>query len=106
MLSKKGFFEFFALNIIVSVFLGIFYNIFFFNFSENLELSALGLLDYFETAVGTILLYKFERPAFNDLVAELEKRRAEEAENESEQAVVVVAKGKKGPGGSNGPTGK
>ncbi|KAL3097893.1 hypothetical protein niasHS_000628 [Heterodera schachtii] len=51
---------------------------------QNLEHSALGLLDYFETAVGTILLYKFERPAFNDLVEELKKQKSEEAENESE----------------------
>ncbi|KAI3416051.1 Mortality factor 4-like protein 2 [Globodera pallida] len=51
---------------------------------QNLERSALGLLDYFETAVGTILLYKFERPTFNDLVEELEKQKSEEAENESD----------------------
>lgn len=52
--------------------------------SENLERSALGLLDYFESAVGAILLYKFERPMFNDLHEKLEKEKVEEMENESE----------------------
>lgn len=50
--------------------------------SENLQRSALGLLDYFEAAIGTILLYKFERPMFNDLHEQLEKEKIEETENE------------------------
>ncbi|KAF7639984.1 MRG domain-containing protein [Meloidogyne graminicola] len=49
--------------------------------AENLEHSALGLLDYFEQAIGTILLYKFERPMFNDLYEKLNKEKAEEGEN-------------------------
>jgi len=52
--------------------------------AENLEHSALGLLDYFEQAIGTILLYKFERPMFNDLYESLNKERAEEGENNEE----------------------
>lgn len=52
--------------------------------AENLEHSALGLLDYFEQAIGTILLYKFERPMFNDLYELLNKEKAEEGENDGE----------------------
>lgn len=45
-----------------------------------------GILDYFEATIGTILLYKFERPMFNDLHEKLEKQKVEEMENESGEA--------------------
>lgn len=53
--------------------------------AENLQNSALGYLDYFEFTVGTLLLYKFERPMFNDLYEKLQKEKVEEAENEDIQ---------------------
>lgn len=49
--------------------------------SENLARSALGLLDYFETTIGSLLLYKFERPMFNDLVEKLKREVEADAEN-------------------------
>lgn len=37
--------------------------------ADTLEQSALGLLDYFDMTIGTLLLYKFERPLYSDLYA-------------------------------------
>jgi hypothetical protein len=45
--------------------------------SENLGRSALGLLDYFEATIGGLLLYKFERPMFNDLVENMKHANEE-----------------------------
>lgn len=41
----------------------------------------LRLLDYFETTIGSLLLYKFERPMFNDLVEKLKREVEADAEN-------------------------
>lgn len=37
--------------------------------AETRDQSALGLLDYFDMTVGTLLLYKFEKPMYSDLHA-------------------------------------
>uniref|UniRef100_A0A915CKB4 MRG domain-containing protein n=1 Tax=Ditylenchus dipsaci TaxID=166011 RepID=A0A915CKB4_9BILA len=37
--------------------------------SETCDQSALGLLDYFDMTIGSLLLYKFERPLYSDLYA-------------------------------------
>lgn len=37
--------------------------------AETCEQSALGLLDYFDMTVGSLLMYKFEKPMFMDLFA-------------------------------------
>lgn len=35
--------------------------------AETCEQSALGLLDYFDMTVGSLLMYKFEKPLFMEL---------------------------------------
>jgi len=52
--------------------------------SEMLDHSALGLLDYFETTIGSLLLYKPERPMFNDLAEKLKQKSVENSENDGE----------------------
>jgi len=48
---------------------------------ENCEQSALGILDYFNVTIGSLLLYKFERPLYSDLYAAEEKAKQEAEAN-------------------------
>ena len=52
--------------------------------SEMLDQSALGLMDYFETAIESLLLYKPERPMFCDLAEKLKQDAKTDSENNGE----------------------
>jgi hypothetical protein len=64
--------------------------------TETCEQSALGLLDYFNTTIGSMLLYKFERPLYADLLAKMQPDSgvgAGKEEGGDENATAAAAKG-------------
>jgi len=63
--------------------------------TETCEQSALGLLDYFNTTIGSMLLYKFERPLYADLLAKMQPdttAAGKEGEGGDENATAAAAK--------------